>query len=354
MQSNRKRRGKRRLNKFRFFIILAVIIVMGWSVGYVLAKINSNKSVSADQDLVTQSPSSPKNSTASPVPTVSPSKSTSLPTQKPTAHPTVHPTPHPTAESDDTSNTGSINDVKALKSELTSYIKKFSGEYGIYYYNLVDGTEFGINDTDSYIGASTTKVPLNLYLFKKIAEGKVNPKATITYQKGDYEGGTGVIAYNGKFGNKYTIEYLSKQSIETSDNVATNMLYRYLGMTNIKDFMKQLGGTVVAYNQNITCPRDLGLYMRNVYKFYKENPVLGDQLMDYFFNTIYNDRIPKLLPEDVDVAHKIGNQVGAIHDVGIVFADKPYILAVMSKNINETQAYGVIANISKKIYDFVE
>ncbi len=75
--------------------------------------------------------------------------------------------------------------------------------------------------------------------------------------------------------------------------------------------------------------------------------------MSFFLNTKFNDRLPALLPETVKVAHKIGTQVKVFNDVGIVFAQKPYIVSVMTDNINEAEAANVIANISKKIFDYV-
>jgi beta-lactamase class A len=242
-------------------------------------------------------------------------------------------------------------DISVLKKEIEAYISKYKGQYGVYYLNLEDGTNFGINSTDEYIAASTVKIPINLYLFKQIKEGKVNPENTMVYTKEDYEGGTGKIQY-AKVGSKYTIRKLSEYSIELSDNVATNMLLRLLGRLNVKNYMRDLGGTVVANNKNISCPMDMAIYMKEVYKFSDENPELGKELMGYFENTIFNDRIPKLLPEDVKVAHKIGNQVAALHDVGIVYAKTPYIISIMSKGINEEEAYDVIAEISRMVYDF--
>jgi len=44
-----------------------------------------------------------------------------------------------------------------------------------------------------------------------------------------------------------------------------------------------------------------------------------------------------------------------VHDVGIVYAEKPYIVVVMTKNVkNEQSANKAIANISKIIHDYVE
>lgn len=239
-----------------------------------------------------------------------------------------------------------------LKDRLENYIKGFEGKYGIYYYNLTDNEEFGINDEDEFTAASTIKVPLNLYLYEKIKSGNVNPDGILSYRKEDYETGTGIIQYQ-SLGKKYTIRDLSKLSIEVSDNVAANMLFRFLGAYNVKGFMRQKGAKVVYDVKNTSSPKDMGLYMKLVYEFYKENSTIGNELMNYFLNTEFNDRLPALLPKTVKVAHKIGTQVKVLNDVGVVFAEKPYIVSVMTDNIDEDEAANVIANISKIIFDYV-
>jgi beta-lactamase class A len=249
-------------------------------------------------------------------------------------------------------------DVSALKRSIENYIKEFQGQYGIYYINLNDGSEFGINDKDEYMAASTIKIPLNLYLFKNIEDGLINPEDLMTYTQEDYEGGTGSIQFE-EIGSEYTIRELSKLSIEVSDNIATNMLIRLLDRKKFKDYMNEQDGIVLDYSidiyRNVSCPKDMALYMKKVYEFYRSNEKLGGELMNYFENTVFNDRIPKLLPKEVRVAHKVGTQVKTFNDVAIVFANEPYIISIMSKNIeDQAEAYDVIANISKKVYDFVE
>lgn len=240
--------------------------------------------------------------------------------------------------------------TELIKKELEEYIKNFQGKYGIYYYNLESGDEFGINHEDAYSAASTIKIPLNLYLYEKIKSGSADPLGTLAYLKQDNEDGTGIIQYE-EFGKKYTLKELSRLSIVYSDNVAANMLIRYLGLSNIKEFMQENGGVFVQEGENVSSPRDMGVYMKKVYEFYKANGELGKELMDSFLNTEFNDRLPALLPPGTKVAHKIGTQVRAFHDVGIVLGENPYVISIMSKDIDEDKAPDVIANISKKVYD---
>jgi len=244
-------------------------------------------------------------------------------------------------------------DTTEIVSELKSYIEKYEGIYGIHFLSLFDDTEFGINDTEEYDAASTTKIPLNLLVFKRIEERLIDPENTMIYTEEDYSGGTGSIQY-AEVGTEYTIRELCRLSIVESDNVATNMLKRLIGGGEVyRWFMKQSGGLVVDYNKNVSCPRDMSLYLKMAHEFYISNKELGGELIDYLSNTVLDGRLNKLLPSDVTVAHKIGTQLRAVHDVGIIYSKKPYILSVMSKDVNEDEAPDVIANISKKVYEFV-
>lgn len=243
-------------------------------------------------------------------------------------------------------------DTTALREQLQSYLKNFPGKYGIYYSNLADDSEFGINQEDKFTAASTIKIPINLYLYEQIKSGTLDAQSKLTYTKADYEEGTGIIQ-DESFGKEYTLKELSRLSIENSDNIAANMLLRLLDLTKVKDFMKKSGGKIVDNEENITSPKDMGLYMKSVYDFYRNNGTLGNELMGYFTNTEFNDRLPALLPKGVKVAHKIGTQVGVINDVGIVFTNTPYVLSVLSDNVSEDEATSVIANISRIVYQYV-
>lgn len=242
-----------------------------------------------------------------------------------------------------------------LKSELEKYISRFKGQYGIYYIDLDNNYEFGINDTDEYIAASTVKVPLNYYVYKKLVDGEVDPETKLVYNEADFEGGTGILQGKKLAGKSYEIKYLLELSITHSDNIATNMLLRHFGRKNLREYMRELGGTVVKDNKNVSCPRDMAIYLKKVYEFCNANGELGEEFKHNLCNTLFNDRLPKLLPEELKVAHKVGNQIGAAHDVGIIYVEKPYILTVMSKGVvSDEEANNVIAEISKKVYDVVK
>lgn len=333
-----EKRRKRKRVRFRRIVLLVAVMAIAAGVYLGFAMGNTREVSALDTEGTLAAPVSTENEEPVTEEAISPD------TSRVTTESSIA-TAQPPEKVDDTRR------LEKLKADLTQYCGKFKGQYGIYYWNLADGKQFGIHEKDRYIAASTVKIPINLYLYRRFYEGSADPKAVLTYQKSDYEGGAGELQYK-EVGTKYTLKELSRLSVELSDNVATNMLLRYLGRPKVKGFMRELGGTVVSDKENISCPKDMALYMKKVYEFSNSAGSTGKELLTNFLNTRFRDRLPKLLPKSVRIAHKTGNWIGALHDVGIIFTDKPYILSVMSKDvINDEEACNVIAEISKMVYD---
>lgn len=241
-----------------------------------------------------------------------------------------------------------------LKKELNNIIKEEKGTYGIYLVDLKSGKWLGINQKNIFHAASTIKLPLNLYLHRKIARGEITPGKNLTFKEKHFEKSS--VIKKEALGTEYSIKKLSKYSIIYSDNIATNMLLHYLGSANLKNFMRALGGTVVSYKENITCPRDMALYMQETRKFTNQYPEQGSKLIGYLSNSIFNNRIPRPLPQDIKIAHKIGNwpPTGTYNDVGYVkHPERPYIISILSKNTSGMQtAFKTIQKISKRVYEY--
>jgi len=237
-----------------------------------------------------------------------------------------------------------------LLNKIKTYLSNYEGTYGIYFLSLTNGQTMGLNAKRNFIAASTIKVPINLYLYNQYSQNKISLDDTVTYQEEDYEDGSGSIQFE-DFGNEYSLRELSRLSIVVSDNVAAKMLSRYLDYKNVVDYMDSLVNHATPRNRNATSPSDMTIYLKTLLDLTQTHPET-QELLDSLLNTEFNDRIPLYLPQDIPVAHKIGTQTRAIHDAGIVFAPKPYIICIYSENVDEETAPEVIAQISKMVYDF--
>lgn len=240
-----------------------------------------------------------------------------------------------------------------IEEKVREFVATQPGKYGIFFIDLATDEYFGINDRDSYIAASTSKLPMNLMLYTKFESGEISPDYIVQYIEEDFEPGTGIIQ-NEPFGTEYTIKEASDLSIRYSDNCAINMIIRNLGIEEICQYILDLGGDIYYTDGNKTSPHDLGLIAKELYRLYLINPDLYGGLIYSLENTLWNDRIKAQLPDEVRVAHKIGNQIRTVNDVGIIFASHPFVLAVMTEDVEVETAKTNIAIISKMVYDELE
>ena len=69
-------------------------------------------------------------------------------------------------------------------------------------------------------------------------------------------------------------------------------------------------------------------------------------------NTIWNTGLNRYIDE-VTVGHKEGDLTGVANDVGIIYANHPYLLAIMSTGQDDVElGFEYIGQISRIIYDY--
>jgi beta-lactamase class A len=65
-----------------------------------------------------------------------------------------------------------------------------------------------------------------------------------------------------------------------------------------------------------------------------------------------NERIPAGLPPGTPVAHKTGEIAKIRHDAAIVYAPRPFVLAVLTRGLSDEKAAdALIADIARRLYE---
>ena len=248
-------------------------------------------------------------------------------------------------------------DYRPLRRQVEEFIATRPQTFGIYFKDLQTGATWGINEREPIHAASTIKVPLVLFVNQQVADGRARMDDRIVYDPDqDLTGGAGILQRDGFPGKSYSLRVLTNLSITISDNVTTNMLFRHFGKDRVGQFMRSLGGEVIfPEGRRISTARDMGLYVEAVLDFTRRHPLLGGRMLDDMGHAIFHVGLPGELPPDVFVAHKEGDIEGVADDVGIVFGRRPFVLAVLSKNVDTIdRGFEDIARISKIVYDYQE
>ncbi len=243
-------------------------------------------------------------------------------------------------------------DADKLKKVQQLLNRKYNrSNYGIYVMSLTDGSTASINGNTRFTAASTGKLPAMYYTQKMINEKKLNGNKPYRYTDAinrmplSYQRDGAGILQGRPYGGYYSLNTILQWTAKYSDNQGANFL-GYYGANKYDATMKKEISRVIG--RSWSSPFSITA---------KENALLiaamynqGGQVMNYMQNTIFdNQRIPKYLP--VKVAHKIGDVGVYRHDVAVVYAKKPYVLAVMTKN---GISYEQISILSKEIYNIMK
>ncbi len=223
-------------------------------------------------------------------------------------------------------------DPRVVIDEVNQLTKGASGVYGLYVVDLTNDENYGIYEDELFQAASLIKLPVMSAIYFKHENGSLD----LNENAGE---------------SKYTYRELVFAMGKRSDNNAYNLSLKLLGKNFMEEYIKEIGLLNTSLEENLTTPRDIGIFFRNLWqKKIVERPY-RDEILKSLTDTIYEDWLAAGIT-DVQVAHKFGREVHVINDAGIVFADNPYVLVVMSKGIVESEANKLIPEIAALVHRF--
>lgn len=240
-----------------------------------------------------------------------------------------------------------------IKQEFNQQTSSLLGSYGLYVVDLSNGFGFGVKETEVFPSASFNKLQVLAALYKGVEDGTVDLNATHTLVKTDKQGGSGTL-FQEPEGTIISFTELARLVGNGPDNTALYIAEKEVGgEEEINKVSQEMGMENTSFSENQTTPKDIGIFLKNLWGGQTVSEKSRDQILDFLTNTIGEDLIPQGVPKGVRVSHKYGTIDLVINDAGIVFAQKPYVLVVMSKDTNPDQAQKAIPEISKTVYDLM-
>jgi len=221
-----------------------------------------------------------------------------------------------------------LNQIKDLTQDL-------SGTYGVYIYRFKDGKDYGSNERKVFPTASLNKLPVMITVYQQAEEGKLDLETEYILKNADKVKGAGIL-YSKPAGTKYTYRQLIEYMAQYSDNTAFKVMRQATGKTILDQ----------------ATPEEIGILFKKLYDGELINQEHRDELLQFLTNTDFEDRIPKGVPESVRVAHKIGTLAGIYSDAGIIFAEEPFVLVIMSRDARESEALDVLPQITQAVWEF--
>ncbi len=246
---------------------------------------------------------------------------------------------------------------EVLRQILRRQAACYPGTIGVCVTDLQSGETVGINPNTTFYGASTLKVPIDMAVLWLVDQGRLSLDQLITYQPEDFQAGTGTLQATIQPSDRLPIRKLLELAITVSDNIARNMLERFIGSSTIREYMLQLGAQP-PYDpvERLVTPCGMN---RVLIALDTSESGLSEQsvklLLTWMQQTIHRERIPAKMPEGVVVANKIGTWPGEVHDIALVYApDRSFAISVFTRGIPEEEAEEAIATIARAVYDYMD
>ena len=215
--------------------------------------------------------------------------------------------------------------------ELISELKAFADGFRdiSIYYTDIDRTHYlAINADYEHEGASVLKALYCHFLLKH----NVDRERLINFDEATRTSTSGELSEDA-VGKDFSVDELIKLSIVYSDNMAYRLLFKTYGRYGFNDYIKSLGAETPrlppGYEFSTVTARDLSTGMLDIYSYSLET--------DYqFYTDLLTESAPGGLIDSGSkyvVAHKYGYHGGydGYHDTAIVYAEKPYILTIMTR-----------------------
>jgi len=240
-----------------------------------------------------------------------------------------------------------------LSQILQRQVSQLPGTVGIYVTDLMSGLSAGINPMNEFYAASTIKVPIAMAVLWLADRGRLSLDQTIAYQPEDYQAGTGILQATIQPGDRVSIRRLLELMITVSDNIARNMLERFIGSGTIREYMTSLG-VAPAYDPEATPVTPYGMNQVLIALDTGRSglsPNSTRTLLRWMEEAVFRNRIPRFLPENVVAATKIGSRDDEFHDIGLVYAPlRSFAISVFTKGMLEAQAEEAIGRIAEAVY----
>lgn len=277
---------------------------------------------------------------------------------------------NPLLECDSGSALSTNKNLNGLKKQLTDIINQETDKKNItfgavYYRDLNNGPWIGVNENELFSPASLIKVPLMIAYYKLSESDPSILQKTLT-NTDTYNPNEQNFAPDEHLetNQTYTVTELIRRMITYSDNMAYKLLLDNIDSKLVYKIYSDLGVDISQAAEdpsgNIVSVKNYAAFYRVLFNSSYLDKDNSEKALELLSHSTFNQGITASLPKNITVSHKFGErqylETGEkqLHDCGIVYdAKKPYLLCIMTRSNNFSDAAKTVAKISKTTFDAI-
>lgn len=255
-----------------------------------------------------------------------------------------------------------------LQTEISGVDQNLDGVMALALEDLTSGETFFIHGDEVMPQASSIKITVLANLFLQAQQGKLKLTEEYKVRKEDLVDGSDIMLGLTPDVTWLTLRDLATMMVAVSDNSATNVLIRRVGMDNVNAMLDGLGlhstrlrrqmmdlKAASEGRENVSTPREMMTLLEKIYS----GKLLNKEMTADFLKVLSTHKESSLLqglPDDAVAANKPGELEAVRNDSGIVMVkNRPYILCVMTTYLNdEKDGSAAIRKISALAYSYFD
>ena len=155
----------------------------------------------------------------------------------------------------------------SLQAEVTREARKFKGEICIYVRELSTGIRYTLNAATPVYLASGIKIMVLITVFEEIAQDRLEWAEELSFEKEDIRDGAYKLLPR-QVGKQFSVEELVGMMMEKSDNAATDLLIKRVGIQAVNAAVQKYGGPEFCWITSLLDVR------RNIYEHIDQRAAL--------------------------------------------------------------------------------
>ena len=237
--------------------------------------------------------------------------------------------------------------IRDFDAWITPQLEKLGGDTGVYVKNLVTGETFMRGEDVPVVAASVIKIPVMIEAFRAAHDGELALSEIHALADDERLPSCGTLEAM-HAGIEMTLEDLVKLMIIVSDNAATNIMIRRVGMENVNKTLRELGCQKSTLNRllfdaeasrrgvkNYITAREMGEVLEKLWRGEVVSEAASKAMMDILLDQRLNGKLPFFIDSmGIDIAHKTGEDDGISHDVGVIFTKESLVVCFVGEHVN--------------------
>ena len=210
-----------------------------------------------------------------------------------------------------------------------------------------DGDELLAERADElFAAASVIKLPLVMTVHADAAQGLLDLEERV--EIGERIDGSGVLRHLREVGS-LSLRDLATLSIIVSDNTATNRLIERVGTDRVNERLRQWGcprsrlarkmydfDAAACGRENLMTARETASLLRRLLRGECQDRVTSDAILAVLEQCQDATMLKRYLPSAARVAHKTGTLDESRNDAGIVYGERPVVVAGFTGKLRDT------------------